>query len=130
MRRGHGRHAQAGAQLVRRVPGQRADVRGGQHGVLGGGAVAVAEGADRNSHTRSPTAGDVHALAHRVDHADAVLVRDLEVLGVLPGEPARVFQSVGFTPEPVMRTRTSPGPGSGVSTSSTESTSAAGPVRR
>ena len=85
VRRGHGRHAEAGAQLVRRVPGQRADVRGGQHGVLGGGAVAVAEGAEEQPHALADGRG-LHALAHRVDHADAVLVRDLEVLGVLPGE--------------------------------------------
>ncbi len=44
--------------------------------------------------------------------------------------PARIFQSVGLTPEARTRTRTSPSPGCGRSISSTWSTSAAGPVRR
>lgn len=56
----------------------------------------------------------MHVGTHRVNEARSVLVRDDlgELKCLSEPVPALFFQSVGFTPEIVMRTRTSPGPGS------------------
>jgi hypothetical protein len=120
--RGHGRDADAGAELKVRASREREDAVGGDDGELLGGAArrtAVAGQGDPDAIALTE-AGDPGA--DRVDHAGAVVVGNRRLVSAPPKVPLRDFQSVGFTPDTSTRIRTSPAPGSGIGCSTSSST--------
>ena len=121
--RGHRGHAQAGPEFGRDAVRQRNRLLVRYDGPLRRRAPPAACRGHARPRPAAPIRPGVDAIAYRVDHAGAVVVRDLETVD-RPRRRSAAGLPVGRVHAGVLDpTRTSPGPGSGRSTSSTRSTS-------